>query len=72
VTSTEGRLYAYAEGFDADGRRVADADAAEYFIAGVWDGSGRLLWSSEPESFRTAGQALRVAWRKVDDLEKKP
>lgn len=40
--------------------RLNDGDG-HYWMGGVWRTDGRLLWSSEPESYRTRQEALDAA-----------
>lgn len=34
-----------------------DEDDTRWFMGGVWDADGRLVWSSEPEVFETEREA---------------
>jgi hypothetical protein len=37
-----------------------------YWLAGIWDDHGKLLWSSEPESYDTRAEAVEEARLKND------
>lgn len=39
----------------------------EYWLGGIWDAEGRLLWSSEPESFDTEAEAIEAAQRHINN-----
>jgi DNA-binding transcriptional regulator YiaG len=43
--------------------------ATDFWLAGVWDQDGQLVWSSEPESFGSDAQALAAAEQKIRDLQ---
>ena len=45
-----------------DAQRMTDPETGEaYYLAGVWDSYGRILWASEPTSYPTRRAAMDAA-----------